>query len=76
MKWRRTSEDDGMSNVGVTETSADGQWTITKEWFADGPSLFEWVLRSSDNNVYESFRTRRAARAHADQLDAKAGVAS
>lgn len=62
MTWTRTSADDGFSNTGAVETSSDGRWTITKEWFADGPSLFDWVLRSTDGNYYETFPTRRAAR--------------
>lgn len=68
MKWHRTETDEGIGHTGTVETSDDGQWTITKEWYADGPSLFTWVLRSADNETYEDFPTRRAARAHAEHL--------
>ena len=40
--WTRDSE----NNVWVNE-----EWTITKEFYADGPSLFTWVVRRNGEHI-------------------------
>lgn len=47
--------------VGDTTEYAQGPWVIRKEFYADGPSLFTWVLYCNGNRVDET-RTLRAAK--------------
>lgn len=49
-----------------------GPWTITKEFYADGPTMFEWVLTNRSNSkVYETHPTLKAAKADAEQRQPK-----
>lgn len=53
-----------------------GPWTIVKEHYADGPSLFVWVLYrdnvgGSGTRRVDEFGRLRDAKAHAGELDAE-----
>ena len=49
-----------------------GPWTITKEFYADGPTMFEWILTTvHDRTLYETFGTLKAAKANAEQRQLK-----
>lgn len=56
--WKRVVDDFTGETMGYTQ----GPWTITKEFFADGPTLFYWIVEhESDPWLRESFRTKRRA---------------
>lgn len=46
-------------------------WTIAKEFYADGPSMYLWsIWRPDGSDSLEARRTRRAAAAYVDgQVD-------
>ena len=50
--------------------TAPGGWEINKEWFADGPSMFTWVLTRTDDAgntvVWSEHRTLAAAKSAAE----------
>lgn len=57
MKWTKTSK------VYDDETSYSfGPWRLAKQFFADGPSLYDWNLTNvEDNQINEFFTTKRQA---------------
>lgn len=57
MKWTKTSE------VYDDETSYSFKaWRLDKEFFASGPSLFDWHLTKIDDpSINEFFSTKRQA---------------
>jgi hypothetical protein len=59
MKWIRRP-DDGRTSLGPSYAS--GPWVIRKEFYADGPSLYTWVLYCHGNRIDEA-TTLRAAKA-------------
>lgn len=66
MKWHRTQRDTGRDHVGAVYVSEDGRWKIRKEFYADGPSLFVWVLYYDGHWQVEA-RTLKAAKGWADR---------
>lgn len=55
--WTKISE----PGEPVTEY-VSGAWRLSKEFYADGPSLFEWVLTSgSEPRFRQTFRTKKQA---------------
>ena len=69
MKWSRTSAPEGGRWTNIETVYTSGPWTVTKEFYADGPSLFEWVLENSEDRwVREPHRTARQAKAKAAKL--------
>lgn len=57
IKWKRTSE-----AFDVETSYSFGPWRLDKQFFADGPSLFDWNLTHVDNDqVNEFFNTKRQA---------------
>lgn len=56
--WQRTGS-----------TYVRGPWRVDKSFYADGPSMFEWILVNDDRTIYESHPTLREAKAAAERYD-------
>jgi hypothetical protein len=44
MKWTYHRPAPEATEQWARRYTAPGGWTIEKEWYADGPSMFSWVL--------------------------------
>lgn len=67
MRWTRTP-DDGRGSTGAVYRS--GPWVITKSFYADGPSMFEWILTNTENrSVHQTYPKLRTAKARAEHFD-------
>ena len=58
--WKRTKAAEPGSLGTTIYDSNDGRWSLRKEFFAAGPTLFTWRLYESGSFVAE-FATKRAA---------------
>ncbi len=62
--WTRHILDDTDPSCVETEYVHVDGWRITKEWYASGASMFEFVLtHDHDDMVWERYDTLRAAKA-------------
>lgn len=66
-RWTR-SADDGRTNTGATYSW--GPWRAAKSFYADGPTLFVWLLTNVENPaVHQEYPTLRWAKKRAEHFD-------
>ena len=62
-RWRRVALEPSTGVRAAYETT-DGRWSVVREHYADGPSLFTWVLyeETASGQVWRGeYPTKRAA---------------
>lgn len=66
MKWNITTRPLPNSIDTTVYTSVDGKWTLCKEFYAQGPSLFSWMLYRGTHEFVEEFNTKKQASTYVD----------
>lgn len=75
VKWKRVQSNQ-WDGSGVGSVYEAGVWTLRQEFYADGPSLFTWMLyRGGPNPAVLEFPTKRAATTYVERRAARGTAA-
>lgn len=65
MRWTciEPGDPDDITRRVYRSVDDGGRWTLAKEWYAHGPSLFSWMLYGPDNErrFCKEFWTKKSA---------------
>ena len=73
----RTTDPNGWNPTVYTATTTDGRtFTVRKEFYADGPSLFTWTINSPLDGYIGEANTKKAALTLITRLPAPSSAGS